>query len=279
VFLIFYFQNNLKNIKTDLQPIKTEDGTIKQFPPEEDKNNPDPSVRDFLNKKQISWWDFDIKNYKITYSTSSINYRKSSENRNKISNYNTNDEIDYWSKVYSSLNNNDRKYLDSFYYQILQKQKENKLNTIQTAEMVVTMIQEIPYVLVHDKSCQEVVSSSENDFINEYHEDNRPCLPNISAGVQSPYEFAHNLKGDCDTRALLGFSILTKLNIPTSIWISTAYGHSVLGIGIPTQGTNFKVIEGVKHFAVELTSKGFRLGMIAPEHRNMNNWFIANYQN
>jgi hypothetical protein len=69
------------------------------------------------------------------------------------------------------------------------------------------------------------------------------------------------------------------LNIPTSIWISTAYGHSVLGIGIPTQGTNFKVIEGVKHFAVELTSKGFRLGMIAPEHRNMNNWFIANYQN
>jgi len=30
---------------------------------------------------------------------------------------------------------------------------------------------------------------------------------------------------------------------------------------------------------VELTAKGYRLGMISPEHRNMNNWIISNYKN
>jgi len=30
---------------------------------------------------------------------------------------------------------------------------------------------------------------------------------------------------------------------------------------------------------VELTAKGYRLGMISPEQRNMNNWKISNYKN
>ena len=279
LFVIYYFQNNKHFVKSELKPQKTEEGSIKQFPPVEDTNNPDPSVRDFLNKKQLDWWDFLNKSYSITYATSSVNYRKSTENRVKSTAISTNDETQYYSAIYEKLNNFDQKFLDSFYAQIRAQKKQKKLTLPQTAEMVVTMIQEIPYVLVHDMSCEKVVANSENDFIKEYHEEKKPCLPNISAGVQSPYEFAHNLKGDCDTRALLGFSILKKLNIPTSIWISTVYGHSVLGIGLPTQGSNFKTLNGVKHYAVELTAKGYRLGMIAPEHRNMNNWIISNYHN
>ena len=147
----------------------------------------------------------------------------------------------------------------------------------QTAEMVVTMIQEIPYVLVHDQSCQKAVAGG--GFVKDYHEDKKPCMPNIAAGVQSPYEFVHNLKGDCDTRSLLGYTILNRMGIPASIWISPAYGHSVLGVGVPTQGNNYKIVDNVKHYAVELTAKGYRLGMISPAQRNMNNWKISNYKN
>lgn len=279
LFVVCYLRNNQTVIESDFKPQQTEDGSIKQFPPVEDTNNPDPNVKDFLNKKQLNWWDFINKSYSISYSTSSVNYRKSAVNREISIPNNIEDDKKYYSVIYERLNDFDQKFLDSFYFQILQQKNRNKLNVIQTAEMVVTMIQEIPYVLVHDMSCQKVIASSDNDFIKEYHEEKKPCLANIKAGVQSPYEFAHNLKGDCDTRALLGFSILKKLGIPTSIWISSTYGHSVLGVGLPTQGNSFKIVNNVKHYPVELTAKGFRLGMISPEHRNMNNWTISNYNN
>ncbi|MFM7683663.1 MAG: hypothetical protein ACKO7P_13125, partial [Bacteroidota bacterium] len=81
LFIFYFLWNNQHSIKSDLKPQQTEDGSIKQFPPVEDKNNPDPNVKDFQNKKQLRWWDFIKKSYAITYSTSSVNYRKSGINR------------------------------------------------------------------------------------------------------------------------------------------------------------------------------------------------------
>jgi len=109
--------------------------------------------------------------------------------------------------------------------------------------------------------------------------ENKPCLPNIPGGVQSPYEFAHNLMGDCDTRSLLGYTILKKLGIPCSLWVSEAYGHSVLGVGLPIGNGTYKQINGIRHYPTELTAKGFRLGMIAPEQQNMSNWDITLFFN
>jgi len=140
--------------------------------------------------------------------------------------------------------------------------------------MVVTFIQEIPYYLVHEESCEKAISSG-NDFLVTYHREGKPCLPNISGGVQSPYEFLHNLKGDCDTRSLLGYSILSKLNISSSVWVSDLYGHSILGIAVPTGYGLYKEINGIKHYGVELTAKGYRIGMVSPEQARPNNWDIT----
>jgi hypothetical protein len=52
-----------------------------------------------------------------------------------------------------------------------------------------------------------------------------------------------------------------------------------LGVGVPAGFGSYKVVNGVKHYAVELTAKGFKIGMIMAENRNMNNWIITNYQN
>ena len=169
--------------------------------------------------------------------------------------------------------------LDSIIDKFRTKAQAKNLNSIQTAEMVCTFVQEIPYFLVHDYSCQKAVAESGSSFLAEYHSENKPCLPEIPGGVQSPYEFMHNLKGDCDTRSLLAFTILKELGISVSVWISETYGHSVLGVGLPAGSGFYKEVNGRKHYAIELTAKGFRLGMISPEQQIGSNWDIALFYN
>ena len=277
LFIVYYFYNNKHFIKSELKPQKTEDGSVKIYPPEEDRDNPDPNVKDFLSKKELNWWDFLNKSYQIMYSTSSVNFRKSTINREASIPKTAQDETQFYSSIYNKLNQFDDKFLDSFIDKIQLKRKKANLNVPQTAEMVVTMIQEIPYVLVHDQSCQKAVAGG--GFVKDYHEDKKPCMPNIAAGVQSPYEFLHNLKGDCDTRSLLAFAILKELQISASIWVSETYGHSILGVGLPIAGGVHKTIDGVNHYGVELTAKGYRIGMVNPQHYNMSNWDIALYYN
>jgi hypothetical protein len=52
-----------------------------------------------------------------------------------------------------------------------------------------------------------------------------------------------------------------------------------LGVGVPAGFGSYKEIQGVKHYAVELTAKGFKIGMIMPHQRKMSNWTITNFQN
>jgi hypothetical protein len=153
-----------------------------------------------------------------------------------------------------------------------------RLGPLETAEMVVAFVQEIPYYLVHDGTCQEA-SATGNDFITEYHRNRKPCLANVDAGVQSPYEFLHNLKGDCDTRSLLAHAILRELNIASSVWVSETYGHSILGVAVPVGHGIYKEIQGIRHYGVELTAKGYRLGMVSSEHAEPRNWQITLYNN
>jgi hypothetical protein len=63
------------------------------------------------------------------------------------------------------------------------------------------------------------------------------------------------------------------------VWVSSTYGHSILGVGVPGSSSNRKVIQGVPHYAVELTAKNFRIGMIAPDQNQMSNWKVAIYTN
>jgi hypothetical protein len=61
--------------------------------------------------------------------------------------------------------------------------------------------------------------------------------------------------------------------------VSETYSHSILGIGLPIAGGVHKTIDGISHYGVELTAKGYRVGMVNPEHYNMSNWDIALYYN
>lgn len=269
----------LKRSGDESQRFKTDDGAVQEDKP---RLNPKqdtlaPMPWDYLTDHRIEWSDFISHRYLAKYSTSSKSFEDSQRLHAPWANPQTNNAMSFWNGLYSSFSSHDSEKLDSLTQYFSSERQRNAMDAASTAEMVITFIQEIPYCLVHEGSCSDAIKYG--GFVQEYHQANKPCLPQIIGGVQSPYEFIHNLKGDCDTRSLLGFTLLSRLGIPASIWVSEEYGHSVMGVGVPGPIQNVKMVNGFRHAGVELTSKGFRLGMLAPEHSNMNNWEVVLYKN
>lgn len=275
VVLAFFALSYVFKKGKEILPEQTKSGSIKVDPPREGDKKPGSNEKDLISDKSINWFDFKNSNYQADYSTSSLSFL-ATQNKHQalVSSINANSSVDYFNQVYQGLNNYDSKKVDELVDVFKDSAKRMNLNSLQLAEMVTTFIQEIPYVLVHDGSCAEAASSG--GFVREWHQDSKPCLAKIPAGVQSPYEFMHNLKGDCDTRTLLAFTILKKLKIPASIWVSEAYGHSILGIGLPFASGFHKEVSGVNHYSVELTSK-CRIGFVSPDQNEESNWDIALY--
>lgn len=230
---------------------------------------------DSLYQHEVHWDDFSQRSFMEQYNTSLSQFEQSNRMHNALSGVDPRgDARSYWSSIYQSLARNDDAKLDSIVDYFSHQRDSLQLNPLETAEAVVTFIQEIPYYLLHDGTCDEAVAHG-NDFMAEYHAQGKPCMAGVVAGLQSPYEFVHNLKGDCDTRSVLCHTILVKLGIPSSVWVSEAHGHSIIGIGVAGSGNNYKAVNGQRHFATELTAKGFRVGMISPDHTDMDNWIIT----
>lgn len=278
VFIVIYkvvFSINPSNNKKE--------GSVTVYKPKKIIDLTSKNKIDYKIEKKIWWYDFYANIYNINYSTRYFSFLETKQNHKNVEyefRSTTPESIQYYNKLYMNLIQFDNIKIDSIINLIAKESKDKKLNQLQTAEMVTTFIQEIPYVLVHQNSCKQIFKyESPSSYIVKYHNEKKPCLANIPGGVQSPYEFLHNLKGDCDTRTLLAFAILNKLKISSSIWVSKAYGHSVLGIGLPVGNGIYKSIDGLNHYGVELTNKGFRLGMISPHQRDISNWDIALYSN
>lgn len=230
---------------------------------------------DSLFHHEVHWDDFSDRSYFERYGTTLGQYTQSSSMHGALSQVDAVGDVrTYWTSIYQALVTNDANKLDSLANYFKEQRDSLHLNPTETAEAVVSFIQEIPYYLVHDGSCEQAMNAG-NDFMTQYHLDGKPCLANMAAGIQGPYEFIHNLKGDCDTRSVLCHTLLTKLGIPSSVWVSEAYGHSIIGIGVAGAGNNYKTMKGQRHFATELTAKGFRVGMISPDHTDMDNWLIT----
>jgi hypothetical protein len=274
IFSFFYKTSSTK------KPVKTRSGNIKINPPVPKKDSTGNNLTDYVTEKDIKWFDFINYNYQAKYETSVRSYQGSQQEQTQINNIasQSTSSIKYFTKYYSGLYTMDEGKINEIVKIFKDSAVKKKMNPNQTAEMVITFIQEIPYYLVHDESCAKSVATG-NSFVKEYHAANKPCLPNVKGGVQSPYEFLHNLKGDCDTRSLLGYAILKKLNIAASVWVSEAYGHSIMGVGVQNGHGIYKIVNGIKHYGVELTAKGYRLGMVAPENNNPYNWDITVYNN
>ena len=234
-----------------------------------------PQSWNYLKDHDVQWSDFIQNYYHAQYTTSTKQFEECGKRHEAWREVSFNDEMLFYHDLYEDLYRGDQTLLDSLVKYFSDQRQNKTLDALKTAEMVVTFVQEIPYVLVHDGTCGS--ATAQGGFIAEYHAEGKPCIGNVLGGVLSPYEFAHTMDGDCDTRSLFAYTLLERLGIRASIWVSREYGHSVLGVAVPVNSPNYKKISGLRYFGTELTAKGFRVGMIAPEHANMKNWNIVIY--
>ncbi|MES1249582.1 MAG: hypothetical protein ABUL46_02815, partial [Chitinophaga rupis] len=114
------------------------------------------------------------------------------------------------SSVYRFMLHNDNEYTKTIARAFDSLARLRLLDKQHEASMVVSCVQSIPYSLVVNRSCS---ANYADDYISQYlAQCQGDCCKGYSKfGVQSPVEFIGDLKGDCDTRALLLYDILGKL--------------------------------------------------------------------
>ena len=176
------------------------------------------------------------------------------------------------STLYGTLARTDADHLPRIYAMFDSLGRDRGLNREQFAQMVVTCVQDIPYALVHQGTCDDFDRMAPG-LVSEHNR--KTCQPGIRFGVQGPAEFMYNLKADCDTRALFLYTVLRHFGYDAAVLISNHYSHSVLGLAQPAASSRYVEKRGHRYYAWETTSKGFPLGMLAPQMSDMRFWDIA----
>ena len=228
-----------------------------------DFNKDSLNFKDDLETSQWNWKDFNNKSHTITFSFPKNSYEKALENRES-------------SYDYGPLFLHDRILLRDLINKMIAEIKSENLQYMEAIEYVCSSIQYIPYTLILPSSGIEYPPRSGiyvkcpcdlnfGTFTNNC--DSRTsngCCNNVDPfGVYSPFEFAVKKTGDCDTRALLAFTILKEMGIDVAVMVSKSQWHSVLGISLPNS-TNYSTGTndfGKKYVLWELTNPNWRLEM------------------
>lgn len=214
------------------------------------------------DKLHRRFWGFKEQNntYCVTYqSLDSIERLEREKRLDMLINYR---EENFWGSIYASLVNQTGTKLDYLADSLYSVARENDYSKLDLVRLIVSFVQDIPYSYVIPSNC------------DEYQTDGKPCIGNIPYGITSPYEFVHSLHGDCDTRAVLLYVLLEKLQFFPMIVVSDEYAHAMLAIDLPAQG-DFIRYAGRKYYFWETTATGWSIGMLPPDTNNVDYWEIA----
>ncbi|MBT8261357.1 MAG: hypothetical protein KJO05_00945 [Bacteroidia bacterium] len=193
--------------------------------------------------------------------------------KNHINGYRPASRINFWGDLYDYIERTDRPALDIILESFSMIQNEKKLNKMEFAEMVVTCIQDIPYSLVFQEDCLDS-TNYEYDIRKLLEDCPECCIGNIMYGIQNPVSFMKNLKGDCDTRTVMIYSILKSFGYDVAILNSEYYRHSILGINLPASG-KAKVYKGKKYALWETTAKYYSAGSLPATYSDISYWDIV----
>ena len=234
------------------------------FQEEQDSLRVDSAMVDSLSMKSIHnslhWSDYNGRRYSYEYFIDSAKFQTARHHRSNFTGYS-------WGDIYRNLHQNDNAFLRNIYQKYDSLRVSN--NSLEFARLIVSSIQEVPYTWILPESCFDATNKQ------EINNSGYACLGNVKKyGIQSPLEFMVNQKGDCDTKALVVYSILKYFNYDVRMLISEAYEHALLGINIPANG-KYKQFQGKKYYVWETTVKGLDIGQLAPEHSNMNLWQVT----
>ena len=186
---------------------------------------------------------------------------KASRFKNDMKDPRANSYSEFWGKVYRSLADEDSPYITDVIDSLEALSIKKNMDYISFAHAVVKMVQDIPYQYIISDHC----TNEHNDY---------PCYPNQRYGITTPIEFLYTLKGDCDSRTVLIYTILRHFDYDPVVLISKEYRHSMLALNIPAAG-EYLTIAGEKYYFWETTATGWEPGIIPPGMENKNYWEIA----
>lgn len=180
----------------------------------------------------------------------------------------------FWGNLYDFLERRSESSLELLFETFRIIQAENNLDQMQFAQMITSCIQDIPYSLVFENACLSASSYEDPTIKDVLRSCPECCIGNKAYGIQAPTEFLATLKGDCDTRTVLLYSVLKHFNYDVAILNSDFYRHSILGLNIPASG-NYKLHRGKRYYLWETTAKYFKIGQMAPTMDDLAHWNIV----
>ena len=227
--------------------------------------------KDYWIKRYRVWKDYNGKKYEGYYQLKKSDWDNSTGHKNSLTinsnNYNAYDQVVY------SIKEFDKNKLNRVYPLFDSISKVNKLDKIRFAEMVVSFVQDIPYVLILEDDCNPNLYN--DSFTRKYlSSPNAKCDGYQKFGINTPVEFLANLNGDCDTRTLLLYTIFSHYDYDVALMSSEYYGHSILGINLPLNGIAY-TYHNQRYILWETTIKNAKPGNIPEEVSNLNNWRIS----
>lgn len=244
-------------------------------PVSNDLDSSNTAINDTLISHYISWKDYDSNSYSIQLQVSVNDLKKSAVDHQ---NFQLTGFESTLAPVYSFLGANDKTRLKWVFNAFDSIREADSLDELAFANMVVSCIQSVPYYLVVDKSCN--AGSYEDEFIYNYLKqcDRECCIGNERFGLRSPVEFVSDLKGDCDTRALLIYCILKHFDFEVALLASEYYRHAVVAVAFDDErdvsGLSMDV-NNRNYYLWETTNKGFKPGEVPPDVQDISRWDIV----
>jgi hypothetical protein len=92
-------------------------------------------------------------------------------------------------------------------------------------------------------------------------------------GILPPALVPAQDRGDCDSKALLAVMLLRQAGIEAAVLYSDPLSHAAVGVALPGRGPTFHYA-GRAYRYVEITSEGWPLGMIPPQHDKPHLWKV-----
>ncbi len=267
LFAIFWVISALQNKKpSSPKPFASDEAKeVKKI--ERDKINP----TDSLIVHHRIWKDYDGNQYEGDIWVKVTDFKQSGYFKNNLAV--ENNSLFAYDKVLFDLKNQDSGKLNGIYKLLDSIRMNNNQNDNQFAETIVSFVQDIPYTIVLDNACD---ANLYNDrFTKAYLQNNQgECEGYQKFGINSPVEFMGTLKGDCDTRTLLLYTILSHYTYDVALLSSEVYSHSILAINLPFTGKSIEA-NGKRYVVWETTSPGIKAGLLPEEVSDFNNWRIS----
>ncbi|KQB99954.1 J domain-containing protein [Pedobacter sp. Hv1] len=228
-------------------------------------------IIDTLISHHMVWDDYDGQTYNGDFSIKKSSFNQAHSFKENL-NISANSEYNY-DKIIFSLKENDKNNLDGLYSMFDSLKLNNKSNSMKFAEIIVSFVQAIPYTIVLPKSCNAQFYNDE--FTSKYlASPNARCDGYERYGINTPVEFMTTLNGDCDTRTLLLYTILSHYNYDVALLSSTYYSHSILGINLPYEGSAFQY-NNQRYVFWETTVQNVKPGILSNEISNTDYWRIS----